>query len=366
MFNPPTSPSYFGKGKSMLYRAMRIYHYWRQNDNNISATARQLNIDRKTVKRGINIIENDSQIITQLGRPPKLSVAAKLHIVMLTREFPEQSGNQIAEAINNLFQVKVTGRLINNFRAKFGFWYGPKVTAIELTDLHLQKRIEFASNHLQLGTDWHRVIFSDESWFEKDRNFHYVWRERGVITPQITAPKNAHPKRVLIWGAIGYNYKSKLIILKTTVNSSVYFEEIIRSSGLKNELDELFGSHNWLLQQDNAPPHVSRQTMANFASDEIDVLPDWPPRSPDLNIIEIVWAIMKKRIEKQGPKSMEDLIPIVRAVWDALSNETINALIDSIPKRLNKVIENGGGQIHYMTQPKILTQTEIVDRIKKI
>lgn len=37
----------------------------------------------------------------------------------------------------------------------------------------------------------------------------------------------------------------------------------------------------------------------------IKVFDDWPPYSPDLNIIETVWAIMKTRIEKKNPKSME-------------------------------------------------------------
>lgn len=47
----------------------------------------------------------------------------------------------------------------------------------------------------------------------------------------------------------------------------------------------------------------------------IEVL-DWFPYSPDLNVIDVVWAIMEKKIEKYHPDSIDDLKRIIQEVWD--------------------------------------------------
>jgi hypothetical protein len=142
-------------------------------------------------------------------------------------------------------------------------------------------------------------------------------------------PVNPNQKRVFIWrGAIGYNYKSQLVRIKTAMNSIIYFKDIIRKSEIKSELYELHGAHKWVLPQENTPPHVDKQTLLNSAAEEIDIIPDWPPKSQDLN--------------------------------------KINSLINSTSMCLNKVLENNSVQIHNMNQPKIQSQEQIIVRIQRI
>ncbi len=45
-----------------------------------------------------------------------------------------------------------------------------------------------------------------------------------------------------------------------------------------------------MFQDDNAPPHASRQTKLWKETNEIPML-SWPAQSPDLNIIENVLAV---------------------------------------------------------------------------
>lgn len=63
---------------------------------------------------------------------------------------------------------------------------------------------------------------------------------------------------------------------------------------------------------------------------EIDLLDHWPPYSPDLNNIEVIWAIMGKRVEMMKPKSIEDLEKIVIEVWNNITFKTNNGLVDGI------------------------------------
>ena len=65
-------------------------------------------------------------------------------------------------------------------------------------------------------------------------------------------------------------------------------------------------------------------------------MPVWPPYSPDLNPIEIVWAIMVEMMEKKKQKSIAELVKFTAEIRNALPQDIINALIDSVPVRIQK------------------------------
>ena len=48
--------------------------------------------------------------------------------------------------------------------------------------------------------------------------------------------------------------------------------------------------------QDYAPGHAARYTREKLIEEGI-ILTDWPPFSPDLNLIECVWKLMKQWIQ---------------------------------------------------------------------
>ena len=103
-----------------------------------------------------------------------------------------------------------------------------------------------------------------------------------------------------------------------------------------------FGEHEWLFQQDNARPHTAKKTLRFLKEKGINLLEDWPPYSPDLNVIEYVWSIMKRRLSANPVKSIPQMKQEIIKVWNELSLETINGLVDSMPKRLAYVIEKQG------------------------
>lgn len=317
----------------------------KSHNGNISKTASALQISNNCVKSAKKCYDEGSPHREQQGRPTKLNSQIKYFICITTINFPEMSGAELALRIQNLFHIDVSDDTVNRCRTKYSFKYGQRIRALPITAQHANTRLMFSNWFFMSGYNHQTIVFSDESWFEIGTANHYVWRISGEVYPTILKTDLPHPPKVMIWGAIGHNFKSNLVFFQSSVTSDTYFNNAIVGSALKQNADYVYGINSWYYQQDNARPHVSRKTLNNLHNIGINLLPFWPPHSPDLSPIEIVWAIMGKRVEKFRPKTVYDLKVVIQYVWDNLSFHTINSLIDSFPRRLRKCIQNRGSQV---------------------
>ena len=164
----------------------------------------------------------------------------------------------------------------------------PHVSGEKLEAEAATKRKDWTTFHLNNGTHFMNVAFTDESWFQLDRNCRWGWVDKENLTDEMFSKSKAHPKKVMIWGAIGWNFKSELIIIDKSVNTEYYIDKIILENNFIEDADRCWGAGCWFFQQDNAPVHRSAETIAVLNELGITLLKDWPPYSTDLNIIEVV------------------------------------------------------------------------------
>ena len=103
-----------------------------------------------------------------------------------------------------------------------------------------------------------------------------------------------------------------------------------------------------VFMQDNAPCHKTNLVMDFLRDNKIQTL-DWPPQSPDLNPIENLWAIIKARRYKRFgiPRTKEELIEQMFAIWEEIDQELLDTLVDSIENRLKEVVRLGGRTTKY-------------------
>ncbi|POM72207.1 Transposase [Phytophthora palmivora] len=81
---------------------------------------------------------------------------------------------------------------------------------------------------------------------------------------------------------------------------------------------------------------------------DVRVLP-WVARSPDLNPIENLWSIMSRRVYANGRQysSVAELTTALVSIWEAIEHSTLLSVIESMPRRCEKVIKKRGDKIDY-------------------
>ena len=73
----------------------------------------------------------------------------------------------------------------------------------------------------------------------------------------------------------------------------------------------------------------------------------WPPNSPDLNPIENIWNILKRRIGNVIIKNKNELINIVKNEAEKISTEIVNNLIKSMDNRIEELFNKSFDSIDY-------------------
>ncbi|GFU07529.1 transposable element Tcb1 transposase [Trichonephila clavipes] len=106
----------------------------------------------------------------------------------------------------------------------------------------------------------------------------------------------------MVWGGIGYHFRTPLVRIAGTLNSQRYISEVLEPV----VFPYLQGLATAIFQQDNAQPHITP-----------------PAATPDR-----LW----QRAE---------------AAWSAVPQEHTQSLFESMPKRVAAVISNNGGYSGY-------------------
>ena len=75
---------------------------------------------------------------------------------------------------------------------------------------------------------------------------------------------------------------------------------------------------------------------------------EWPGNSPDLNPIENLWAVLKRKVSAHHPTGQEDLRKWILHVWrEEIGQELCERLCDSMPTRIQCVLRAHGWPTRY-------------------
>ena len=245
-----------------------------------------------------------------------------------------------------------------SIRKKLRFLYQHPFSVQEITPDQRNERVQFATDILRDAPEDAVIIFTDESRFclGPDNTFRYICR--GEWNSTAFAEKQKYSKGYMYWGAIGRNFKSRLIRCPVTMNMDGYIQ-VLQDSGLFPILSEMFGKHQYYFMQDGAPCHLASDSLT-WINNRAKILPGWPPNSPNLNAIETVWAVVKRRIKSRDVHDLDRLDQTVMQTWEELGMNTINILVSDFRRRLKLVIDADGNSIsaHLSSHKKIFQTVE--------
>ncbi len=108
-----------------------------------------------------------------------------------------------------------------------------------------------------------------------------------------------------------------------------------------------FKDANFIFQQNMAPAHTAKSSKKSCLNDhDVGVL-DWPANSPDLNPIENLWGIVKRKIRNKSPKNADELKATDKETWASIPPQQCHKLITSMPRRIEAVIKAKGAPTKY-------------------
>ncbi len=194
---------------------------------------------------------------------------------------------------------------------------------------------------------WSKVLFSDESKFciSFGNQGPRVWRKSGEAqNPCCLKSSVKFPQSVMIWAAMSSAGVGPLCFLKSTVNAAIY-QDILEHFMLPSA-DKLYGDADFIFQQDLAPAHTAKGTKSWFNDHGVTVL-DWPANSPDLNPIENLWSIVKRKMRDTRPNNADELKATVKETWASIPPQQCHKLITSMSRRIEAVIKAKGATTKY-------------------
>ena len=209
----------------------------------------------------------------------------------------------------------------------------PKAPRLRVGDP--EQRVNFCkaiSRNLQPS----RLLFSDEKYFDcNDHGCVWEWVMPGE-KPEPRGRDRWAPK-VHVWAMIGVGIKKLVVLPRTTVTADVYRDKCLKPS--------LSLMRSRMFMQDGAKAHTSRLVEAYLKQRNVEVMPDWPPRSPDLNPLENLWAILARKVNDCGPTDVKELTTYIQKVWKEFSQDEVNKLVCTFSSRVKRCITNKGRHV---------------------
>jgi len=204
-----------------------------------------------------------------------------------------------------------------------------------------------------------KVFFTDEKAFyiqhPVNTQNNRVWgagRKTDVSTERLLVQRAKFSQHVMVSAGVCWGGKGRLHFVpdKTKINAGYYKQDLLP---LLLEDSQHLLQQDFVFQQDGAPAHTAKQTQEWLAANTADFISkdEWPPNSPDLNPLDYcVWGMMLSAYQKHLPKpsNKAELKVVLQAIWDSLSQESIDKAVLGFRKRLQACVKADGGHFEHV------------------
>ena len=194
-----------------------------------------------------------------------------------------------------------------------------------------------------------QVCFSDESVFQVmcDKGQYVRRRVNEEFHPACVVSTVKHPTSVMVWSVISGKGLGRLQIVQGTMRQDQY-KTILENRLIPQIRDWFPDGESFHFMQDGAPCHTAKGVKTFLQSKNIPLL-DWPGNSPDMNPIQSMWEIVKRKMKSETITTKTKLIETLIRVWNHDDEVQTNCrtCIESMPRRIAALIKAKGGPTKY-------------------
>lgn len=307
-----------------------------------SFISRQLNISRSTISTLINAWKK-GKFVTMKQRQKRRMKLTLQQIYNVLKYFLNNPFHTYSQCIKKL-KLTVSENTIANILKGDGIRNRVACPKPFLSLQNQIKRLKFALTYQNWTWEWLQVNFLDEKTIQTYRNGRVLVKRKknerydcGKLV--VTETQNSRNKINLV-GVV--SYKGPNVIYSVSTNlKGIEFEELIKTRIKDIVIDAI-------VLMDNASIH--NKGLNHLMECGVRVV-DFPPKSPDMNIIENVWGrlqkILNSKLRNINLSTKEQLLILTEESWKEIPAGLIRNCILSMPHRLREVIKNKGKQTRY-------------------
>ena len=156
-----------------------------------------------------------------------------------------------------------------------------------------------------------------------------------------------HPTSVMVWSVISSKGLGRLYIVEGTMRQDQY-KKVLETRLLPQIRDWFADGEKFHFMQNGAPCHTAKSIKSFLEAKKIPLL-DWPGNSPDMNPIENLWEIVKRKMKSENITTKTQLIERLIWVWnhDEEILRNCRACVESMPRCISALIKAKGGPTKY-------------------
>jgi hypothetical protein len=157
-----------------------------------------------------------------------------------------------------------------------------------------------------------------------------------------------HPQKIGVWLAVSRRRTSEpVFFFEGTINAARYRNNLLEPFFQNLHGDELLHGY---FQQDNASAHKTWETMARIHEFYNDRVIQYPPRSPDLTILDFfIFPYLKNTIFKNNPHNLEELQEAISNACNAITVQMLENVFENMQRRVNSCIEARGKHFEHFS-----------------
>ena len=318
----------------------------REAGHTYSQISRLLNIPRSTISSACQKWDLTKDLPPKVKRyRGKIQGRDALRVSTYIREHPLATQRNVIEDLD----LAVSTATLRRFFKHQGITRKTARRAPLISASNRSKRVNFAQKMLRWPVEkLRKILWSDEmtikSYPNGERTHYYDWEvcneKEEIVSPHVQQGGESQQ----FWGSLSYHAMGPLVAFDGSVTHQTYINEILEEYVVPEPKED----PALIFQHDNVPSHKAKKVTEFLKEKKITVL-DWPPQSPDLSPIELIWNNLKMKLKskKPRPRSAEDMANTIWKLWGEITDEERQKTADTFRGKLEECVRVAGFPVKY-------------------